>query len=177
MKNFHEINQNAIPGGVVFWGSTFLSDIPVMELARDYDLEMPVYNRSVAGMKVADMEKRIEDCVSELSPSKVVLCVGEEEVKDDRFQEKAFLSSYEWILYELHRKTGAEIVILPVQSEHFNALKANEGLKKLAENYGCRYVESAAFYPGRGMARFFKSVMPVLRSHPLSFFEAMNLIG
>ena len=177
MKNFHEINEKAIRGGIVFWGSTYLSEVPVMELARDYEIDSPVYNRSVPGMKISDMEGRMQDCVCELQPEKVVLCVGEEEVSEEHFDEKAFLSSYEWILYELHQKTGAEIVILPVQSEHFNALKVNEGLKKIAENYGCRYVESAAFFPGRSLARFFKSITPHLRNHPLSFFEAMNLIG
>ena len=177
MKNFHEINEKAIPGSVVFWGSTFLSEVPVTELARDFEVDVPVYNRSVAGMKVTDMEERMKDCVTELSPSKVILCVGEEDVAQEDFDEKRFLSAYEWILYTLHQKTGAELVILPVQSNHWNAQKANDGLKKLAENHGCRFVESAGDGAFRTASAFFKTVAPVLRSHPLNFFEAMNLVG
>ena len=79
---FREINKIADKDGVVLLGSDYFTDFPINELAQKYDLETPIYNRSVPDSTISEISSMLEQCVFELDPSKVFVAVGDYDIKD-----------------------------------------------------------------------------------------------
>lgn len=141
LSRFSQMNEVSSTNGVVFFGSTSFNEMPLAELSRDYDLEEKVYNRSISGLTIADVDPVLDDCVLNLSPKKVFISIGEEDVEKEGFNEKEFLAKYEWMLYSIHDKCDAQIYIVSVLSRMAIASRINERLSKLAKETGCTYID------------------------------------
>ena len=176
LARFSQMNEVSSTNGVVFFGSTSFNEMPLAELARDYDLEEKVYNRSISGLTIADVDSVLDDCVLNLSPKKVFISIGEEDVEKESFNEKEFLAKYEWMLYSIHDKCDAQIYIVSVLSRMAIASRINERLSKLAKETGCTYIDAAsALYYEKPDMMIFEDLKPYIRNHNITFAEAMKM--
>lgn len=176
LSRFSQMNEVSSTNGVVFFGSTSFNEMPLTELARDYDLEEKVYNRSISGLTIADVDSVLDDCVLNLSPKKVFISIGEEDVEKESFNEKEFLAKYEWMLYSIHDKCDAQIYIVSVLSRMAIASRINERLSKLAKETGCTYIDAApALYYEKPDMMIFEDLKPYIRNHNITFAEAMKM--
>ncbi|MGN1194417.1 MAG: SGNH/GDSL hydrolase family protein [Acutalibacteraceae bacterium] len=174
MIDFKQFNEVAKENGVVFFGSTYFESVPVNELAQDFDTQVPVYNRSVSGLTIDKVSDVLESCVLELSPSKLFICLGDEDIKTDSFNLSDFIEKYQWMLYTLHNRCSAKIYIISVMSLDSKAAATNERLKKLADETGCIYVDTqSALKSAKSTLRFFSVLRYFMRNHPITFNEAM----
>lgn len=174
MIDFKQFNEVAKENGVVFFGSTYFESVPVNELAQDYDTQVPVYNRSVGGLTIDKVSDVLESCVLDLEPSKLFICLGDEDIKKDSFNLSDFIEKYQWMLYTLHNRCNAKIYIVSVMSLDPKAAAVNERLKKLAVETGCVYVDTqAALKSAKSTLRLFSELRFFMRSHPITFHEAM----
>ena len=139
LSKYSQMNEVSTTNGVVFFGSSYFANMPVSELARDYELEEKVYNRSLYGMTISDVDSALEDCIFSLSPKKIFVNIGEEDIKSQSFNEKEFLTKYEWMLYTIHDKTDAQIYLVSIISRSPEAAKINKLLKKLAKELTAEY--------------------------------------
>ena len=73
------LNEFALRGEIVIFGSTYMANFPFYELAKKSRLENAIYNRSIEGMTLAEAKELLEVCVFPLRPSKLFLAFGEEE--------------------------------------------------------------------------------------------------
>ena len=92
LSKYSQMNEDSTTNGVVYLGSSYFANMPVCELARDYELEEKVYNRSLYGMTISDVDSALEDCIFSLSPKKIFVNIGEEDIKSQSFNEKEFLT-------------------------------------------------------------------------------------
>lgn len=176
LSRFSQMNEVSSTNGVVFFGSTSFNEMPLAELSRDYDLEEKVYNRSISGLTIADVDPVLDDCVLNLSPKKVFISIGEEDVEKESFNEKEFLAKYEWMLYSIHDKCDAQIYIVSVLSRMAIASRINERLSKLAKETGCTYIDAAsALYYEKPDMMIFEDLKPYIRNHNITFAEAMKM--
>ena len=176
LTRFSQLNEVSPKGGVVFFGSTFMKDLPVSELAADFDMHENVYNRSVEGLKIADAENAIQSCVAELDPSKVFVCLGDADVTAENFNTKEFLSQYEWLLYSLHDKCKAELFIVSVMSNAPVAQTINNKLKTLAKNTGCSFIDCTASLGHKNEDVIaFETLRYHIRNGNMSFATAMRM--
>ncbi len=176
LSRFSQMNEVSSTNGVVFFGSTSFNEMPLAELSRDYDLEEKVYNRSISGLTIADVDPVLDDCVLNLSPKKVFISIGEEDVEKEGFNEKEFLAKYEWMLYSIHDKCDAQIYIVSVLSRMAIASRINERLSKLAKETGCTYIDAAsALYYEKPDMMIFEDLKPYIRNHNITFAEAMKM--
>ena len=176
LTRFSQLNEVSPKGGVVFFGSTFMKDLPVSELATDFDMHENVYNRSVEGLKITDAENAIQSCVAELDPSKVFVCLGDADVTAENFNTKEFLSQYEWLLYSLHDKCKAELFIVSVMSNTPVAQTINNKLKNLAKNTGCSFIDcTAALGHKNEDVIAFEALRYHIRNGNMSFAAAMRM--
>lgn len=174
MIDFKQFNEVAKENGVVFFGSTYFESVPVNELAQDFDTEVPVYNRSVGGLTIDKVGDVLESCVLDLDPSKLFICLGEEDIKSESFHLSDFIEKYQWMLYTLHNRCRAKIYIVSVMSVDAKATAVNERLKRLAADTGCIYVDTqGTLNSSKSTLRLFSALRYFMRKHPITFNEAM----
>lgn len=174
MIDFKQFNEVAKENGIVFFGSTYFAAVPVNELAQDFDTQIPVYNRSVAGLTVDKVNGLLDSCVLELDPSKVFICLGDEDIKKENFNLSEFIEKYQWMLYTLHNRCKAKIYMVSVMSPDPTAQAVNERLKKLAAETGCIYADTrAALQSEKSTLKVFSVLRYYMRNHPITFHEAM----
>lgn len=138
-KQYTLLNKLAKGNGIVLWGSTSLDEQLINELLQDFRTSENIYNRSISGLKIEEAENYLEQCVLELSPSRVILNLGEEDVKcSDNVEE--MIEQYRWILYKIHVSIPkCQLVITTVSGAGEVCDCFNEELKKLAEEVGCTF--------------------------------------
>ena len=178
INRYHRLNQAARSGCAVFFGSGLFAGIPAGELARDLGPDTPVYNRSIAGLSIKEAEEALSECVCPLSPSKVFINLGETDLEQADFDAAAFLSAYEWLLYTLNSrlKGKSQLYLVSVLSARPMAAAVNEGLRRLAEETGCIYIDvTRAALSGHPEIRIFELIRPFLRDHMISFSDAFEI--
>lgn len=139
--NFTLLNKIAKAHGIVLFGSTSAAQIPINELVQDYDISQKIYNRSIEGLTIENAGKYLDSCIYNLNPDKIVLNLGEEDLKSN-CDIKQLMEQYLWILYTIHTVLPhATLVLTSVCGEDEQTAFFNESLKKLAGEFGCEYFE------------------------------------
>lgn len=169
LKSYSELNEKAEKNSIVFFGTDWLCDVPVAELARDNGIDEAVYNRSVKGLLLKDSEKVIDECICSLRPERIFINIGENDVKEG-FDSGEFAERFEWLLYTINAKCGCKIFILSIVNDSCNA---NEIIKKIADKYGCEYIDIRSCR--QSAATFFSKIRYFLRHRPITFCEAMKI--
>ena len=176
LEEFNQLNPLSHSHGAVLFGSTFAAKMHLTELAQDFSLSMPVYNRSVAEASVFDADAMLAACVFNLAPDQVFVNLGEQDLdfKDHTFEE--IIMQYEWILYQIHaHDKKCRIYVMSLFSTHTNAPMFNEALKKLAHNAGCHFVDIASMSQERQEVQAFGIMKHFLRTKALRFGDAMSI--
>ena len=133
-----------------------------------------IYNRSQEGLKLADINDKILEYITELQPSKIFINLGEEDLKECNFELKAFIFKYEWVLYQLHAKCKhCSLYIIPVLSDAKEVIHVNNELEFLANETGCTYVKISRNSPWD----FINCVKHFVRNSSITFGEAMQYAG
>ncbi len=176
LKKYTELNSISRHGGAVFFGSDYFAELPVSELANDFNIATPVYNRSMERLSITDIEDIIETCIVALHPGKVFLNLGETDIENDTMKLEDLVGKYEWLLYTLHRACSAEIYIVSVISSHPGAAKLNAELKKLAQETGCKYIDAvSALRSEKPAVKVFNAIKHYLHPKSIDFADAMSL--
>lgn len=170
LVGYEAVNKAAKNSGAVFFGCDRLYGIPVSELAEDYELNMPVYNRSVRGLSIDDAADVLDTCIYELSPDKIFVNIGENDVVRDGFNIDSFMEKYEWLLYTIYSNCHCSIYIMPIFADKSGEI--NERLKKMSLKYGCGYIDVKAVV---SPIDFFLKIKRFLRERPIGFYEAMTI--
>lgn len=178
LKRYHRLNSAALIDSAVFFGSNCFAGIPVGELARDLDVDVPVYNRSIEGLALNEAEKAFEECIYPVSPAKLFVNLGETDLLRDDFETGAFLNAYEWLLYTMNSRLSGktQIYIVSVLSENPMTQAVNEGLAKLAAETGCVYIDiSRAASCENKEVRIFELLRRFLLDRKIRFSEAFRI--
>lgn len=73
------INDLALKGEIVVFGSTYMANFPLYELINKYHFENAIYNRSIAGLTTGEALEIVQECIISLSPAKIFIALGEED--------------------------------------------------------------------------------------------------
>ena len=82
--------KNAKKGQFVFFGSTSLADIDLADCLGNID-DKKIYNFSINGLKLNQVENYLESILDDLVPSKLFINIGEEDLKDKDFNLESFI--------------------------------------------------------------------------------------
>jgi len=174
---YRELNKMADNNGIVFFGTQSFSQIPFNELEQTFGLSERIYNRSVENVCIDEANKMFSSCVLPLKPSKVFVNLGEEDLNSDAFRMDSFLSKYEWLLYTIHTETHADTCIVSVMADTPAARELNSKLRRLAQEHGCDFIDIVpALYTASPAIHAFELMEFYIRSHPLDFADAMNMV-
>lgn len=177
LKKYHHLNGIAERNSTVCFGSDCFSKIPFTELSNSFNIDTPVYNRSITGLSIDDCEEVLKECIFELCPSKVFLNIGEEDIKKKDFDCEKFISSYEWLLYIVHTRCKGRIYVVSIINESSKTSYVNEKLKSIAKNTGCHYVDITAAKNTNQVdeLKIFEIIRYYLRSKNLTLTEIFSL--
>ena len=114
-----ELNEIALKGETVIFGSTYMRGFPFYELVNRCQLADAVYNRSIDGLTLAEAREVLTPCVLDLKPRKIFLCLGENE-----YDSEDAVALYRSIISDITEKLPSVkiyVIELPCrEAERFN---------------------------------------------------------
>ena len=132
-----KINDLTLPGEIVIFGSTYMSEFPIYELINKCKLENAVYNRSIKGLTVKEAIEILDDCVVEIHPSKVFVALGEEDKSDPNA-----VHEYTRLISAMRQRLPkAMIYLIGLTGGGSFAESFNQGMRSLCDNKTVRYIE------------------------------------
>lgn len=167
------INEIALKGEIVVFGSSYMANFPFYELINKCHLDSAVYNRSIDGMTSEEAEELLNPCVLDIAPRKIFLQLGESDGSKDEV-----LRHYRAILRIVRAKlpeTKVYLIGLPPKSEL--AAQMNETMKSLCDNKKTKYIpfsyqrqDSKNQYTSQ-----FKQLMQYFRDRSIDMIDAFSV--
>lgn len=160
VEGFREKNKQALPGQVVFAGSSLMEMFPVEEWQHELGTDAPkLYNRGVGGYRTEDLLPIVDLCVTDLRPRKVFINIGTNDLSDASVTIDALMQRYDRILTLIEEKLPQVRIYLmayyPINEEaadegmkaclrirtNERIAAANEAVQQLAQRHGQRYID------------------------------------
>ncbi len=167
---FKGINEIAIKGEIVLFGSSYLAGFPFYELANKCQLEHALYNRSIDAMTADEAELLLKTCVLDISPQKVFLQLGENERNTD-----AVYKHYQAILRTIRAELpDTRIYILSLPCNQPETDRLHQKLKLLCDEQSVFFVTLSVDAEGSASQykRQFKQLAQFFRDRPIRLSDA-----
>lgn len=176
ISRYHALNALSRKGAAVFFGGDFFSAMNVQELAADYSVGIPVYNRSFEKLDIDSAETVAEQCVYEMCPSKMFISIGESDIQSPHFDENKFIDKYEWFLLSVHRSCrNVRMYIVSLADGSPAAESVNRRLEILAKEVGCTFINIPVPENDTNIYfRAFNILKSYMRDFPPTFADAMG---
>ncbi len=169
-KSFECINDIALKGEIVVYGSTYMSNFPFYEFTNKNRLDAAIYNRSIPSLTIEEAVELLGPCVLGLNPSKIFLHLGEDEELNQNSCPK-----YKKIIEQLKSALpNSSIYIIGIRGETETVKSFNKEIEAMCGE------QSVVFIPlDRNKSGNFKDLFRQLchyfRSRPISFCDAFFL--
>ncbi len=165
LSRIRVLNRNVKKGEILFTGSSLMEQFPINELLMTNGMSQVIYNRGVGGFTTDDMLAHMEEMVFATEPSRIFINIGTNDISRPDYTLEKLLEKYEKIILQIReRLPEAEITLMayyPVNETdkvpegelgkrlfrtrtNENIRIANEGVEKLAQKLGCRYLDANA---------------------------------
>ena len=160
VSRYREENRTALPGQIVFTGSSLMEMFPVHLWAEELGPDAPrVYNRGVGGYRTEDMLPILDALVTDLAPRRVFINIGTNDLSDAAVTIDALISRYDGILRRIQEALpGVELILMAYYPSNYDAAdegmkaclrirtnerirQANQAVEALAARRGCRYMD------------------------------------
>lgn len=139
---FHELNKYAEPNNILFVGSTFIHDFPINELEINFQIDDAIYNRGIEGLKIQDLKTMLDVCIYELAPAKIILSIGEEDIKEEDFNLETFIMSYISIVKQIKTTLPqCKLYVMGVLPTDNNYIEVNQKLQEKLHSYNIEYID------------------------------------
>lgn len=177
-KKYKILNELAEHEGIVIFGGTEDSAIPICELRQAFAIEQKMYNRSIAGLSVTDALTIYEECVAPLVPETVLLHIGDADLKLFADTPTEFDRKYSNLITHIKSQNQkCRIAIVSLQNYEKDPLigELNMHLKYIADSEHCEYgdisnkkvwnpkstMETVSFVYSMGFVRALKGKRPL----------------
>ena len=140
IEKYKSLNQLAEADGIVIFGGSSDTNIPLGELKQAFALNDSIYNRSFSELSVADAARIYSECVAELCPDTVLLHIGDADVSGFGGNETAFEECYRALVNVVREKNKAcRIIIVSLKNYDNNTTvsEINRLLKEIANSEKC----------------------------------------
>lgn len=128
---------------VILFGGSKDKEIPVAEIAQDYELNFKMLNRSIYGLSLKNAKKAFAENVAALNPEAVILHLGEEDLDLFNRNNAEFDVLYLDLIGAVKAQNKNRRIALisnfsPDNSESYGEM--NRHIKAIAESEKCTYV-------------------------------------
>lgn len=136
-KAYQTLNELAGTGGTVIFGGAADKEIPLCELKQAFSLEETLYNRSFAGLSVANAVAAYDVFVAPLKPACILLHLGADDVTSFESNVSAFDNAYRSLIQYIKVSVPkCTIGVITLKNPENNPVIAelNKHLKYIAES-------------------------------------------
>lgn len=159
LENYRKQNLTVRKNQILFVGSSLMEMFPIEEFIREKQLSLIAYNRGIGGYKTEDLLKVLDICVYELSPRRIFINIGTNDLSDPDISMKQMIGNYDRILTQIEEKLPkAELYLMayyPVNDKaaaedmkpclrirtNAKIAQANHEVIKLAEKHNAKYID------------------------------------
>ena len=159
LKNYHQLNQSAEKGKILFVGSSLMEMFPIEDFIKERNLNLVIYNRGVGGYRTEDLLRAMDICIFELSPSRIFINIGTNDLSDPDCSISQMIANYDTILTMIQERIpNVELYLMAYYPVNYDAAAnymkpclrirdnarinaANEEAARLAEKHHARYID------------------------------------
>ncbi|MDF2587940.1 MAG: Lysophospholipase and related esterase [Anaerocolumna sp.] len=156
---YRERNKSVIKGQILFTGSSLMEMFPIEDFIKEIGSEYVIYNRGVGGYKTEDLEAALDVCVFELSPARIFINIGTNDLSDPDISISTMIENYDRILTKIKEQLPkVELYLMAYYPVNYDAApdevkpgllirtnekinEANREVEKLALKHGARYID------------------------------------
>jgi lysophospholipase L1-like esterase len=104
LNRFKQLNQYALPGQILFAGSSLAEQFPIDELKMRLNPVPVIYNRGIGGDTMSDLEADLDTLIIELKPRMLFINIGSNDLNLSTYNENELVSRYKKILLRIIEK-------------------------------------------------------------------------
>lgn len=113
INRFKQLNQYALPGQILFAGSSLAEQFPMDELKMRLNPVPVIYNRGIGGDTMSDLEADLDTLIIELKPRVLFINIGSNDLNLSTYNENELVSRYKKMLLRIIEKLPqAKIYVL-----------------------------------------------------------------
>ena len=159
LNRYREENKSALPGQIVFAGSSLMEMFPIGKLLSEHNDQTVIYNRGIGGFVSRELLDAMDVCILALKPARLFINIGTNDLSDSNMPISRLMENYDRILTAVEtRLPRTEIYLMAYYPVNYEAaveglkecLKirnnekiaaANAEVQKLAERHGQKYID------------------------------------
>ncbi|MCX4304814.1 MAG: GDSL-type esterase/lipase family protein [Acetatifactor sp.] len=159
LDRYREENKSALPGQIVFAGSSLMEMFPIGKLLSEHNDQTVIYNRGIGGFVSRELLDAMDVCILDLKPARLFINIGTNDLSDSSMPISRLMENYDRILTAVEtRLPRTEIYLMAYYPVNYEAaveglkecLKirnnekiaaANAEVQKLAERHGQKYID------------------------------------
>ncbi len=160
IAHYKVLNSVAKKGKTLFTGSSLMEQFPIHELLQNNGRSDIIYNRGVGGFTTTDMLNHMEEQIFELSPKKIFINIGTNDIGASDYRLENLIENYRRILSQIkERLPKAKVYLMayyPMNElasgdgasesrfgnrTNANLEQANAAVKRLADEFSYRFID------------------------------------
>ena len=178
IEKYERLNQIAQSKGIVIFGGSDDTDIPLCELRQALDIEQNMYNRSFHELSIEHAIEAYDSCVAPISPETVFIHIGKYDIELLHKNPNLFDSQYLELIEHIRAENKTCRIAVVSMKNYYNdpdIAEMNRHLKFIADSEKCEYGDiatrkvwnpqatrdAASFVRNIGFVRPLKSARPI----------------
>ena len=178
IEKYERLNQIAQSKGIVIFGGSDDTDIPLCELRQAFDIEENMYNRSFHELSIEHAIEAYDSCVAPISPETVLIHIGKYDIELLHKNPNLFDSKYLELIEHIRAENKTCRIAVVSMKYYYNdpdIAEMNRHLKFIADSEKCEYGDiatrkvwnpkatrdAASFVRNIGFVRPLKSARPI----------------
>lgn len=178
IEKYERLNQIAQSKGIVVFGGSDDTNIPLCELRQAFDIEENMYNRSFHELSIEHAIEAYDSCVAPISPETVFIHIGKYDIELLHKNPNLFDSKYLELIEHIRAENKTCRIAVVSMKNYYNdpdIAEMNRHLKFIADSEKCEYGDiatrkvwnpqatrdAASFVRNIGFVRPLKSARPI----------------
>ena len=178
IEKYERLNQIAQSKGIVIFGGSDDTDIPLCELRQAFDIEENMYNRSFHELSIEHAIEAYDSCVAPIFPETVFIHIGKYDIELLHKNPNLFDSKYLELIEHIRAENKTCRIAVVSMKNYYNdpdIAEMNRHLKFIADSEKCEYGDiatrkvwnpqatrdTASFVRNIGFVRPLKSARPI----------------
>lgn len=178
IEKYERLNQIAQSKGIVIFGGSDDTDIPLCELRQAFDIEENMYNRRFHELSIEHAIEAYDSCVAPISPETVFIHIGKYDIELLHKNPNLFDSKYLELIEHIRAENKTCRIAVVSMKNYYNdpdIAEMNRHLKFIADSEKCEYGDiatrkvwnpqatrdAASFVRNIGFVRPLKSARPI----------------
>lgn len=159
LEYYREENRKVIPGQILCVGSSLMEQFPIEKFAAEDGGAVRIYNRGIGGYVTQELLDAIDVCILDVKPTRMFINIGTNDLSNPEMPLERITELYGEILNRTEQALpDTEIYLMAYYPINYEAAvpemkaclkvrtnekinRANELVKKLAEEHGAKYID------------------------------------